>query len=102
MACKKLGAAQRRRILHASSLIRATIQVVKPRSGERGYDGACGSAGFLCESFEYLKAPGNANLPIGAPNPKPNNANQEIGAPRLSTKDFKTLQEKTFFGKEKN
>ncbi|MGC1483881.1 MAG: N-6 DNA methylase, partial [Candidatus Acidiferrum sp.] len=60
-----------------------------------------GSAGFLCESFEYLKAPGNANLPIGEAKPKPNNANQEIGAPRLSTKDFKTLQEKTFFGKEK-
>ena len=33
-------------------LIRAMIQVVKPRIGERIYDGACGSAGFLCESFE--------------------------------------------------
>ena len=82
-------------------LIRAIIQVVKPRIGERIYDGACGSAGFLCESFEYLKAPGNANLPIGATKPKSNNANQEIGAPRLSTKDVKTLQERTFFGKEK-
>jgi type I restriction enzyme M protein len=38
-------------------------------------------------------APGNANLPIGAP--KPN------GAGHLTTKDFKTLQERTFFGKEK-
>jgi type I restriction enzyme M protein len=76
-------------------LIRAIIQVVKPRIGERIYDGACGSAGFLCESFEYLKqgTPGNANLPIGAP--KPN------GAGHLTTKDFKTLQERTFFGKEK-
>jgi type I restriction enzyme M protein len=76
-------------------LIRAMIQVVKPRIGERIYDGACGSAGFLCESFEYLKSgnPGNANLPIGAP--KPN------GAGHLTTKDFKTLQERTFFGKEK-
>ena len=35
-------------------LIRAMIQVVKPKIGERIYDGACGSAGFLCESFEYL------------------------------------------------
>ena len=35
-------------------LIRAMIQVVKPQIGERIYDGACGSAGFLCESFEYL------------------------------------------------
>ena len=30
-------------------LIRAMIQVVKPQIGERIYDGACGSAGFLCE-----------------------------------------------------
>ena len=34
-------------------LIRAIVQVVKPRIGERIYDGAVGSAGFLCESFEY-------------------------------------------------
>ena len=37
-------------------LIRAMVQVVKPQIGERIYDGACGSAGFLCESFDYLKA----------------------------------------------
>ena len=30
-------------------LIRAMVQVVKPQMGERIYDGACGSAGFLCE-----------------------------------------------------
>ena len=36
-------------------LIRAMVQVVKPKIGERIYDGACGSAGFLCESFDYLK-----------------------------------------------
>jgi type I restriction enzyme M protein len=35
-------------------LIRAIVQVVKPKIGERIYDGAVGSAGFLCESFEYL------------------------------------------------
>ncbi len=35
-------------------LIRAMIQVVAPKIGERIYDGACGSAGFLCESFDYL------------------------------------------------
>ena len=29
-------------------LIRAMIKVVAPRIGERIYDGACGSAGFLC------------------------------------------------------
>jgi type I restriction enzyme M protein len=59
-------------------LIRAIVQVVKPKIGERIYDGACGSAGFLCESFDYLKASKN-----------------------LSTKDLRTLQERTFVGKEK-
>jgi type I restriction enzyme M protein len=59
-------------------LIRAMIQVVKPKIGDRIYDGAAGSAGFLCESFDYLRA-----------------------KPGLSTKDLKTLQEKTFYGKEK-
>ena len=56
-------------------LIRAMIQVVKPQIGERIYDGACGSAGFLCESFVFMK-------------PK-------------SAKDIKILQERTFYGKEK-
>lgn len=61
-------------------LIRSIIQVVKPRIGDRIYDGACGSAGFLCESFEYLKR----------------KAGKEF-----STKDRAALQERTFFGKEK-
>jgi type I restriction enzyme M protein len=60
-------------------LIRAMIQVVKPQIGERIYDGACGSAGFLCESFDYLTRNRDA----------------------LSTKDMKALQERTFYGKEK-
>jgi type I restriction enzyme M protein len=59
-------------------LIRAIVQVVKPQIGETIYDGACGSAGFLCESFEYLK-----------------------DQPKLTTKDLTTLQTKTFYGKEK-
>lgn len=59
-------------------LIRAVIQVVKPQIGERIYDGACGSAGFLCEAYEYLRS-----------------------RPNLSTKDLRTLQQRTFFGKEK-
>ena len=59
-------------------LIRAIVQVVKPQIGERVYDGACGSAGFLCESFEYMKAKKS-----------------------LTTKELKTLQERTFYGKEK-
>jgi type I restriction enzyme M protein len=58
-------------------LIRAMIQVTKPKIGERIYDGACGSAGFLCEAHDYMRA-GN-----------------------LTTSQLKTLQERTFFGKEK-
>jgi type I restriction enzyme M protein len=59
-------------------LIRAIIQVVQPQIGERVYDGAVGSAGFLCEAFEHMR-----------------------GKPNLSTRDIKTLQQNTFFGKEK-
>jgi len=59
-------------------LIRAMIQVVKPRIGERIYDGACGSAGFLCESFDYL-----------------------MSKPGRTTTNDKKLQERTFYGKEK-
>ncbi len=36
-------------------LIRAMIKVVDPKIGERIYDGACGSAGFLCEAFDHLR-----------------------------------------------
>ena len=67
-------------------LIRAMVQVVGPQIGEQIYDGACGSAGFLCESFEYL-------------------TNEKERAKRrkkkLTTRDLKTLQERTFYGKEK-
>ena len=59
-------------------LIRAIVRVVKPQIGERIYDGAVGSAGFLCESFDFMKA-----------------------KPGLTTKDLTTLQARTFFGKEK-
>src|ERR1700682_2366381 len=38
------------------ALIRAIGRVVKPKIGERIYDGAVGSAGFLCEAFDYLSA----------------------------------------------
>ncbi len=59
-------------------LIRAIVKVVAPKIGETIYDAAVGSAGFLVEAFEYLKA--NRNL---------------------STKQVETLQKKTFYGKEK-
>jgi type I restriction enzyme M protein len=60
-------------------LIRAIVQVVKPRIGERIYDGAVGSAGFLCESFDYLR---RVN-------------------PQRGTEQERTLQTRTFYGKEK-
>jgi type I restriction enzyme M protein len=59
-------------------LIKTIVKVVSPEIGQKIYDGAVGSAGFLCEAFEYLR------------NSRP-----------LSTKDAETLQKTTFYGKEK-
>ncbi len=59
-------------------LIRAMVQIVQPRLGERIYDGACGSAGFLCEAFDYLRQ-----------------------QPGLTADQLKILQESTLYGKEK-
>lgn len=58
-------------------LIRTIVKVVDPKIGETVYDPACGSAGFLCEAFTYMS--------------------QQV----KSTSDARTLQESTFFGKEK-
>ncbi len=59
-------------------LIKTIVKVIAPKVGDKIYDGAVGSAGFLCEAFEYLKASKN-----------------------LSSKDIETLQKRTFYGKEK-
>ena len=59
-------------------LIRAMIQATKPQIGEKVYDGACGSAGFLCEAYNYMKEKSE-----------------------LTTNDVQTLQTRTFYGKEK-
>lgn len=59
-------------------LIRTIVKVVAPKIGEKIYDGACGSAGFLVEAFDYLKS---------------QNKNR-------STKQDELLQKKTFYGKE--
>ena len=59
-------------------LIKTIVKVVAPSIGNKVYDGAVGSAGFLCEAFEYLKT-----------------------SKDLTTKDAKTLQKDTFYGKEK-
>ena len=58
-------------------LIRAMIEVTKPKLGERIYDGALGSGGFLCEAYEYLRRG------------------------ELTTSQLKMLQTRTFYGKEK-
>ena len=59
-------------------LIKAIVQVVAPKIGQTIYDGAAGSAGFLCESFAYLSE-----------------------SKQLTTKEVEILQKKTFYGKEK-
>lgn len=59
-------------------LIKTIVKVVAPTIGNKIYDGAVGSAGFLVEAFEYLKE-----------------------SKSLSTNDVAILQKKTFYGKEK-
>jgi type I restriction enzyme M protein len=59
-------------------LIKTIVKVVAPEIGQKIYDGAVGSAGFLVEAFEYLKH-----------------------SKKLSTTDVVTLQKNTFYGKEK-
>ena len=59
-------------------LIKAIIEVVAPKIGQTIYDGAAGSAGFLCESFAYLS-----------------------NSKQLTTREVEILQKKTFYGKEK-
>ncbi|MFH1189001.1 MAG: N-6 DNA methylase, partial [bacterium] len=59
-------------------LIKTIVKIVNPKIGDRIYDGACGSAGFLVEAFDYLAGDRS----------------------KLSSKDWTTLQKKTFYGKE--
>ena len=61
-------------------LIRAMIQVIDPKIGERIYDGAAGSCGFLCEAYHHLRKFLDKN---------PN------------TSDLETLNKNTFYGREK-
>lgn len=58
-------------------LIRKIVEVVDPKIGETVYDGACGSAGFLCEAYNYM--------------------HQQVH----TTADEEKLQKTTFYGKEK-
>lgn len=59
-------------------LIRTIIKTVKPKIGDKIYDGAVGSAGFLVESFNYLKESKN-----------------------LTVDENRILQKETLYGKEK-
>ena len=59
-------------------LITAMVQVLDPKIGETVYDGAVGSAGFLCEAFLHIRE-----------NMEPTTENWDI------------LQNHTLFGKEK-
>jgi type I restriction enzyme M protein len=59
-------------------LIRAMIQVIDPQIGERVYDGAAGSCGFLCEAYGYM-----------------------YERMDKTTGNLQKLQESTFYGKEK-
>jgi type I restriction enzyme M protein len=65
-------------------LITSIIKVVNPQIGETVYDGAAGSAGFLCEAFDYMRSGSSAGSGTG-----------------LSTKESEILQKRTFYGKEK-
>lgn len=59
-------------------LIKTIVKIVAPKIGDTIYDGACGSAGFLVEAYNYLTQ------------------NQD----KLSSTQMATLQNKTFYGKE--
>lgn len=60
-------------------LIKTIVKVVDPRIGDKIYDGAVGSGGFIVESFDYLTQ----------------------NKSKLSPDGWDTLQKKTFYAKEK-
>jgi len=59
-------------------LIKSIVKVINPQIGETVYDGAVGSAGFLCEAFDWMRK-----------------------SKELNAAEFQQLQNSTFFGKEK-
>jgi type I restriction enzyme M protein len=59
-------------------LIKSIVKVIDPQIGERVYDGAVGSAGFLCEAYEHMRT-----------------------SKELSAAEYELLQRDTFIGKEK-
>jgi type I restriction enzyme M protein len=61
-------------------IIRAMVRVVDPRIGETLYDPACGTGGFLAQSYEYMRA----------------NLGDAITAEQIDA-----LARRTFYGREK-
>ncbi len=59
-------------------LIESIVKVIRPKIGETVYDGAAGSAGFLCEAWDFMRK-----------------------SKSLSAADYEKLQTRTFRGKEK-
>ena len=59
-------------------LIKSIVKVINPQIGETVYDGAVGSAGFLCEAFDWM-----------------------MKSKELNAAEFQQLQNDTFYGKEK-
>jgi type I restriction enzyme M protein len=59
-------------------LIKSIVKVTNPQIGETVYDGAVGSAGFLCEAYDWMR-----------------------NSKSLSAAEFEQLQQSTFYGKEK-
>ena len=58
-------------------VVRFMVEIAAPKIGETVYDPACGSCGFLAQSYLYMKK------------------NEQ------TIEDYRMLQEKTFFGQEK-
>ena len=59
-------------------LIKSIVRIINPVLGETIYDGAVGSASFLCEAFNHIKS-----------------------SKELSVSEYEQLQFKTLYGKEK-
>jgi type I restriction enzyme M protein len=60
-------------------LVKTIVEVVQPQLGNKVYDGAAGSAGFLCEAYDYIH--------------KCNDS--------MTSTEYKKLKQRTFYGKEK-
>jgi type I restriction enzyme M protein len=61
-------------------VIRAMVRAVEPRVGETVYDPACGTGGFLAQSYEFMRG--------------------RLG-PTATADQIETLKRRTFFGREK-